>query len=78
MQTKKRSMIETIVNTAVGLVINITAQRVIFPMFDMYVSVHENMLIAAIFTVISIMRSYVMRRLFNAWEVHIHSKKVVA
>lgn len=74
MQTKKRSFIETCVNTAVGLVINICAQKIVFPMFDMHIATHENLMIAVIFTVISIARSYVMRRVFNAWEVHIHAK----
>lgn len=74
MQTKKRSFIETCINTAVGLVINIYAQMLIFPLFDMHVETHENMMIAVIFTVISICRSYVMRRVFNAWEVRIHAR----
>lgn len=74
MQTKKRSMIETVVNTAVGLIINITAQRIVFPIFDMHISVTENLTIAVIFTIISVVRSYCMRRIFNKWEVHIHGK----
>lgn len=65
-QTRLGSLIEATLNTAIGLVINLAAQRVVFPLFGFDPSLAVNFSIAAIFTVISIVRSYVVRRWFNA------------
>lgn len=66
LQTKLESFIETCISTAIGLVINVTAQELVFPLFGLYVTFGENLTIAAIFTVISIARGYCIRRWFNA------------
>lgn len=65
MQSKKHSVFESITSTAIGFVINVTAQHLIFPLFGIYVAWSENLLIAVFFTVISIIRGYFVRRLFN-------------
>lgn len=65
-QSRLGSFIETCINTAIGLVINVVAQELIFPLFGLYVTIGENLTIAAMFTVISIARGYVIRRWFNA------------
>ena len=65
MQSKRNSLIESITSTAIGLVINTTAQHLIFPFYGIYISWTQNFSIAIIFTVISIARSYVIRRWFN-------------
>lgn len=64
-QKKKHSLIESIVSTVVGFGINVTAQHLVFPLFGIYISWHENLTIAVIFTFISILRGYVIRRVFN-------------
>lgn len=71
-QPKHHSFIESIVNVAVGLGINITAQHLVFPLFGIYISWGQNLQIAGIFTVISIIRSYCLRRGFN----HYHIRKL--
>lgn len=65
MQTKTHSLLESITNIVIGLVINITAQFLIFPLFDIYIDPHENLMIAGIFTLISLARSYAIRRWWN-------------
>lgn len=65
-QSKKQSLLESVLNVLVGYSIAVLSQIVIFPLFGVFVSVSQNMLIAAFFTVISIARSYALRRLFNA------------
>jgi len=65
MQSKKHSLIESMTSTAIGLAINTTAQHLIFPLYGIYISWHQNFSIAVIFTFISIARSYVIRRWFN-------------
>lgn len=65
-QTRLSSFIESIFGTAIGLVINLVAQRYVFPLFGFDPPFITNLSIAAIFTVISIARGYVVRRWFNA------------
>ena len=65
MQTKKMSLIETIVSVAIGYIVALLSQIVVFPLFDIEVSLIDNLLIGLLFTVISIIRGYYIRRLFN-------------
>ena len=65
MQTKKMSLIETIVGVTIGYVVALLSQIVVFPLFDIKVSLIDNLLIGLLFTVISIIRGYYIRRLFN-------------
>ena len=65
MQTKTQSFIETCVSVAIGYLIALLSQIIIFPLFNIYVSMSDNLLITAWFTGISIIRSYFIRRLFN-------------
>lgn len=65
MQTKTHSLIESLTNVAIGYVVALLSQIVVFPMFNIYVPLSDNLLIGLWFTVISIFRSYVVRRYFN-------------
>lgn len=64
-QTRAHSFLESITNTAVGYVINLTAQVLIFPVFGIYVPLRTNIGISLFFTVISIARGYALRRWFT-------------
>lgn len=68
-QPKIMSFIESLFNVAVGLGINIYAQTVIFPLFGIYIPFSDNLKIAGLFTVISIIRSFFLRRTFNWWHI---------
>lgn len=65
MQLKRHSFIESITNVAVGYGVALLSQIAIFPLFDIKVSLKQNFLIGLFFTVISIVRSYVLRRIFT-------------
>jgi hypothetical protein len=65
-QTKLGSAIETCVNVTIGLVISMIANHFIFPAFGFALSTHDNVAISVIYTIISIVRQYVLRRWFNA------------
>lgn len=71
MQTRWQSMVEAFLNTLTGYVISVIAQVLIFPHYGVHLSLGENLQIVAIFTFISIVRSYFWRRLFN----HLHRPK---
>lgn len=65
MQTKRQSAYESLLNVAIGYIVAFISQLAVFPMFNIHVPVSDNLLIGAWFTVISIIRSYMLRRIFN-------------
>ena len=66
MQTRRQSFIESLVNVAIGYAVAVASQIVVFPMFEIRVTIVDNLWIGVWFTAISIVRSYVLRRAFNA------------
>jgi hypothetical protein len=64
-QTRKGSLAEAAANIAVGFSVNYIANLLIFPLFGMHISLANNFLMGAIYTGISLARSYVLRRWFN-------------
>lgn len=66
-QSKKGSLLEAFINVAIGYGVAVASQIVIFPLFGVHISVVENMAIGGFFTVVSIVRSYALRRIFNWW-----------
>lgn len=65
-QSKIESLIETIINTAIGYLVALASQLIVFPMVGIDVPISTNLEIGAWFTVISVARGYVIRRWFNA------------
>lgn len=64
-QSKKGSFIESCVNISIGYGVALVSQIIIFPMFGINVPLSTNIWIGVWFTVISLVRSYVVRRVFN-------------
>ena len=64
-QSRWLSLIEAITNVAVGYVLAVFTQILVFPWFGIHPSVGENLAIGSIFTGISLLRSYALRRLFE-------------
>jgi hypothetical protein len=60
------SMLEAVANVAVGYGIAVATQAVVFPLFGLQASLSDNLFIGGVFTVVSIARSYCLRRLFEA------------
>ena len=68
-QSKLHSFIEACVNVFIGYVVALLSQIIIFPFFHIRVSLEDNLEIGAWFTIISLIRSFVLRRFFNYWTV---------
>jgi hypothetical protein len=68
-QTRHASLTETIVNTTVGFGINFAAQVALFHLFDISAPLSTNFVIAVIFTVLSVIRGFIMRRIFETLRV---------
>ncbi len=64
-QTKLGSLIEVSINIFIGFWINFAANLVILPMFGFDVSISDNFLIGFMYTVVSVARSYIVRRWFE-------------
>ncbi len=65
-QSRLGSFIEAIINIIIGFAINFTANALVFPLFGWTISTSDNLLLGAIYTAISLLRSYTIRRWFNA------------
>lgn len=65
MQTKKQSTIETVVQTIIGLAISIIIQVILYPIMDIPVTLNQNIVITIVFFLSSLIRGYVIRRIFN-------------
>jgi len=68
MQTKFVSAIEAAANTTIGYVISVAiGQLIVYPLFQIPITLSQNMAVTAIFVAASLMRSYGFRRLFSRW-----------
>jgi hypothetical protein len=65
-QTRLGSLVESLMNIAIGYGVAVASQALIFPLFGIDVPLATNLWIGAWFTAISLVRSYIIRRWFNA------------
>lgn len=65
-QTRLGSFIEACINVLIGFAINFAANLVILPLIGFQISVGQNLFIGVLYTIISVARSYAVRRWFNA------------
>ena len=68
-QRRRSSLIESIVNVIAGVGVATATQIIVFPWFGLYVSLADTGEIAAIFTAVSIVRQFCLRRLFEHLRV---------
>ena len=65
-QSRRMSLIEAVTNVALGYALAVVTQIVVFPWFDLHPSLRDNLALGAVFVGISLVRSYALRRLFEA------------
>ena len=75
MQSRFGSFVESIVGTIIGFIVAVISQLVIFPAYGVNVSLATNLKITFWFTVVSVIRAYLMRRAFNAKILHDNSRR---
>ena len=68
-QSRKASLIEAWGNVIIGYLIQVFATVIIFPWFNIHIPLKDNFLIGLPMTVISIVRSYMLRRGFEFLRV---------
>lgn len=64
-QTRLGSLIEVMVNIVIGFAINMVANLWVLPLYGFQVTGGQAFSMGLIFTVISVVRSYCIRRWFN-------------
>jgi len=65
LQSKVQSLVEAAVNVVIGAVVALVSQLLIFPQFGIHIPMSSNLGILFWFTLVSVIRSYVIRRWFN-------------
>ncbi len=65
-QSRLMSLGESIANVIVGYGVAVVTQTLIFPIFGLHTTLAQNLKMAAVFTVVSIARSYALRGVFEA------------
>ena len=65
MQSRTMSFIEAVTNVVVGFALAVLTLVLVFPVFGIAVTFDQNVSIAVIFTLVSLARGYVLRRVFN-------------
>jgi hypothetical protein len=64
-QTRRSSLAEAIANVIAGYLLALLIQRIAYPLFGISTTLATDSAIAAVFTATSLVRSYVLRRLFE-------------
>jgi hypothetical protein len=68
-QSRVMSMFEAIANVVVGYGVAVVTQILIFPIFGLQTTLGQNLAMGGIFTIVSLFRSFALRRLFESIRV---------
>ena len=68
MQSRRMSLLEASLNTASGFVVSLIVWQLICKWLEIPMPLGRNLVITGIFTGVSIVRSYIWRRLFNLFR----------
>jgi hypothetical protein len=63
------SLVESVANVIVGYGVAVVTQILIFPIFGLQTTLGQNLAMGGIFTIVSLARSFLLRRLFEAIRV---------
>lgn len=66
MQSRVMSLVESATNIVVGFVVATITNQIVLPLFGIAITLTKNMEITVVFTVVSLIRSYMLRRFFNS------------
>ena len=68
-QTRLMSLVESVANVIVGYGVAVVTQILIFPVFGLQTTLGQNLAMGGVFTIVSLARSFLLRRLFEAIRV---------
>lgn len=64
-QSRLESLLESVANILIGYCIALASQLVLFPLYGIHIALTTNLWIGFWFTLVSLVRSYLLRRYFN-------------
>jgi putative flippase GtrA len=67
-QTRSMSLVESIANTGAGFLVSLVLQISLFSLMSIETTTSQNIVMSGVFTVASLVRGYVMRRVFVWWQ----------
>ena len=70
-QSRTMSLVESVANVVLGYGVAVAGQMLLFPVFGMHMTMAQNLKLAGAFTIISICRSFALRRLFEAIRMRV-------
>ncbi|MDE2102743.1 MAG: hypothetical protein KGL39_36195 [Patescibacteria group bacterium] len=76
-QSVKHSWMEAWANIVIGYSINFCANLVILPIFGFHITLLNNFYMGLLYTGVSLVRQFWLRRYFNALMVRLHIKEAV-
>ena len=65
-QSRLMSLVESVANVIVGYGVAVVTQILIFPVFGLHTTLAQNLQMGLLFTAVSLARSFLLRRLFEA------------
>jgi len=68
-QSRTMSLVEAVTNVLVGYGVAVATQWAVFPLFGLHATLQENLAIGLIFTIVSLVRSYLLRRAFETLRI---------
>lgn len=74
-QSRRMSLVESLANVAVGYGVAVVAQILVFPLFGLHATLEQNLQMGAVFTMVSIARSYALRRAFETLKLGIKEQR---
>jgi hypothetical protein len=68
-QSRAMSFVEAVANVVVGYGVAVVTQILIFPVFGLHTTLAQNLKMGAVFTIVSLGRSYALRRFFERIKI---------
>lgn len=67
-QTRSMSLVESVANTGAGFLLSLVLQISLFSLMRIETTTSQNLFMSVVFTLASLVRGYLMRRVFVWWE----------
>lgn len=68
-QTRRMSLVESIANTGAGFLVSLVLQISLFSLMSIETTTTQNITLSGVFTLASLVRGYLMRRVFIWWQI---------
>jgi len=65
-QSRRSSLVESAANVAIGYIVAVLSQMLVFPVVGIYATFSQNVISGVWFAGISLARGYLVRRFFNS------------